>query len=53
MGGHPYGRPLAGRAPGRDGLEFDQLPLRVGPFFPHFPPGLVLHVELQGDAIQT
>ena len=51
-GGVPYGRPLAGHAPDRDGLELDQLPLRVGPFFPPFPPGLVLRVKLQGDVVQ-
>ncbi|MEO7985832.1 MAG: hypothetical protein ABI766_04815 [Gemmatimonadales bacterium] len=52
-GGVPYGRPLAGRAPDRDGLELDQLPVHVGPFFPAFPPGLILDVKLQGDVIQA
>ena len=51
-GGVPYGRPMAERAPDRDGLELDQLPVRVGPFFSPFPPGLVLDVKLQGDVIQ-
>lgn len=51
-GGVPYGRPMAGRAPDRDGLELDQLPVRVGPFFAPFPPGLVLDVKLQGDVVQ-
>lgn len=51
-GGVPYGRPLAGRAPDPDGLELDQLPLRIGPVFPPFPPGLVLHIQLQGDVIR-
>jgi hypothetical protein len=51
-GGTPYGRPLAGRAPDRDGLELDQLLLPVGPFFPPFPPGLMLRVKLQGDVVQ-
>lgn len=51
-GGVPYGRPLAGRAPDRDGLELDQLPVRIGPFFPPFPGGLILDVRLQGDVIQ-
>jgi hypothetical protein len=52
-GGVPYGRPLAGRAPDRDGLALDQLPVRVGPFFAPFPAGLVLDVTLQGDVIQS
>lgn len=51
-GGTPYGRPLTGRARDRDGLELDQLPLAVGPFFPALPPGLVMHVRLQGDVVQ-
>ena len=51
-GGAPYGRPMAERAPDRDGLELDQLPVRVGPFFMPFPAGLVLDVKLQGDVIQ-
>lgn len=51
-GGVPYGRPMVGRAPDRDGLELDQLPVRVGPFFSAFPPGLVLEVKLQGDIVQ-
>lgn len=51
-GGVPYGRAMTGRAPDRDGLELDQLPLRVGPFFAPFPPGLVLDVKLQGDVLQ-
>ncbi len=51
-GGVPYGRPLAGRADDRDGLKLDQLLVRVGPFLPPFPPGLLLDVRLQGDVIQ-
>lgn len=51
-GGVPYGRPLAGRAPDRDGLELDQLPLRLGPLLPILPPGLELSVLLQGDVVQ-
>ena len=51
-GGVPYGRPLAARAPDPDGLELDQLPLRVGPLFPPFPPGLILEIELQGDVVR-
>lgn len=52
MGGEPYGRPMAMRAPDRDGLELDRVPLRLGPFFPHLPPGLTLEVKLQGDVFQ-
>mgnify|MGYP000442148172 CR=1 FL=1 len=51
-GGTPHGRPLPGRAPDRDGLQLDQLALRVGPFFGAFPPGLALDVKLQGDVVQ-
>lgn len=51
-GGTPYGRPMTDRAPDRDGLQLDQLPVRVGPFFPAFPPGLALDVKLQGDVVQ-
>jgi hypothetical protein len=52
-GGTPYGRPLADRAPDRDGLALDQLPVRFGPLFAPFPVGLVLDVVLQGDVIQA
>lgn len=51
-GGVPYGRPMAGRAPDRDGLELDQLPLRLGPLLAALPPGLELSVRLQGDVVQ-
>ncbi|MDQ6886106.1 MAG: hypothetical protein M3068_02305 [Gemmatimonadota bacterium] len=51
-GGVPYGRPMAETAPDRDGLRLDRLEVRVGPFFPAFPPGLVLTLGLQGDVIQ-
>jgi len=52
-GGNPYGRPLPARAPDPDGLELDQLQLRVGPAFPPLPPGLVLDLGVQGDVIRT
>ena len=52
-GGTPYGRPLALRAPARDNLELDQLPVTIGPWFTGFPPGLALRVSLQGDVAQT
>lgn len=51
-GGTPYGRPLAERAPDRDGLELDQLILTIGPWLPIFPPGLALEVKLAGDLIR-
>ena len=51
-GGVPYGRPLTGRAPDRDGLELDQLTLRLGPWLSMLPPGLVLDVRMQGDVVQ-
>src|SRR5674476_919080 len=51
-GGVPYGRPLAARANDRDGLKLDQILVRVGPYLPPFPSGLVLDVKIQGDAIQ-
>ncbi len=52
MGGVPFGRPLAEMADDPDGLMLDQLPLRVGPFFPAWPPGLILDVGLQGDVLR-
>jgi len=51
-GGVPYGRPMATRAPDRDALELDQLPLRTGPWLAPFPAGLVLDLGLQGDVVQ-
>jgi len=51
-GGNPYGRPLPLRAPARDTLELDQLPITIGPWFAGFPPGLALRVLLQGDVVQ-
>lgn len=51
-GGTPYGRPLPGRAPDRDGLELDRLSLRLGPWLSMLPPGLMLDIALQGDVVQ-
>ena len=51
-GGTPFGRPLAERAPDRDGVELDQLPLTVGPWAGPLPPGLAIDLKLQGDIIQ-
>ncbi len=54
MGGVPFGRPMAMTgADLRDGLDLDRVPLRVGPFFPGWPPGVVLDLELQGDVVQS
>lgn len=52
-GGVPYGRPMAGRGDDRDGLSLDVVPIRVGPFFPVFPPGLVLQVVFAGDVVTS
>lgn len=51
-GGTPYGRPMVERAPDRDGLELDQLPVTVGPWIGSLPPGMTIHMKLQGDIIQ-
>lgn len=51
-GGTPYGRPMAERAPDRDGLELDRIPVDAGPWLSAFPPGLHIRVGLQGDVIQ-
>lgn len=51
-GGAPYGRLMAERADDRDGLKLDYLPVRIGPLFAPFPPGLALDVNLHGDVIQ-
>lgn len=53
MGGAPYGRPMAMTAPDPDGLELDQLHLRVGPMLAPLPPGLVLDLEVQGDVLRV
>ncbi len=52
-GGVPFGRPLASRSADPDGLELDELPLHVGPLFPPLPPGLELHLEVQGDVLRS
>lgn len=54
MGGTPYGRPMAMTAPdASDGLALDQLDVRVGPFLPSLPPGMVLDLRLQGEVVQA
>jgi hypothetical protein len=53
MGGKPYGRAMAMTGEDlRDGLQLDAFRLRLGPFAPMLPPGLVLELLLQGDVIQ-
>ena len=52
-GGVPFGRPLPTRAKDPDGLELDQLRLQVGPLFAPCPPGLVLHLQIQGDVVRS
>ncbi|HMM94707.1 hypothetical protein [Phycicoccus sp.] len=48
----PDGIPLAeGSEEDRDGLEMDELPLRLGPVLPGWPAGLVLEVTLHGDLV--
>ncbi|MGD9996516.1 MAG: hypothetical protein AB7L17_08925 [Ilumatobacteraceae bacterium] len=53
MGGSPFGRPMAMTGPDRDGLSLDRLHLRLGPFLPTIPPGLVVDVMLQGEVVQS
>jgi len=53
MGGTPYGRPMAMTGDDiRDGLTLDVYEACFGPFLPTMPPGLALHLTLQGDVIQ-
>ena len=53
MGGKPYGRTMAMTEEDlRDGLQLDAFRLRIGPFAPMLPPGMVLELTLQGDVIQ-
>ena len=47
----PGGIPLAQGGRDRDGLEMDQLHLRLGPFLANWPAGLVVRCTLQGDVI--
>jgi hypothetical protein len=48
----PDGIPLAeGSEEDRDGLEMDELPVRLGPVLPQWPAGLVLDVALHGDLV--
>ena len=53
MGGTPYGRPMAMTGDDlRDGLALDRYTVKLGPFLPTLPTGMVLEITLQGDVIQ-
>lgn len=52
-GGVPFGRPLAGRGEDRDGLSLDEFAVRLGPFLPPLPSGLMLDLKLSGDVLRT
>jgi hypothetical protein len=47
----PAGIALALGGEDRDGLEMDELHVRLGPFLAYWPAGLVLRCALQGDVI--
>lgn len=47
----PAGIALAQGGEDRDGLEMDELHVRLGPFLAYWPAGLVLRCALQGDVI--
>lgn len=47
----PGGIALAQGGQDRDGLEMDELHVRLGPFLAYWPAGLVLRCTLQGDVI--
>ncbi|WP_218600850.1 hypothetical protein [Pseudonocardia abyssalis] len=51
--GEVAGLPMADRAPDRDGLTLDVLQMSLGPVLSDWPAGLVVHVTLQGDVVQT
>ncbi|SDO37309.1 hypothetical protein [Geodermatophilus sp. DSM 45219] len=45
------GLPMAGTTPDRDGLRLDALQVSLGPVLAGWPPGLLLHGQLQGDVL--
>lgn len=47
----PAGIALAKGGEDRDGLEMDELHVRLGPFLAYWPAGLVMRCTLQGDVI--
>jgi hypothetical protein len=47
----PAGIALAQGGEDRDGLEMDELHVRLGPFLAYWPAGLMLRCALQGDVI--
>lgn len=44
---------MAGRAADRDGLALDVLRIPLGPVLPHWPAGLRLMLDVQGDVVQA
>lgn len=44
--------PMADRFPDRDGLMLDQLRLPLGPALAHWPAGLAVLADMQGDVVQ-
>jgi len=45
------GLPMAQISPDRDGLELDRLAVRLGPWLPGWPTGLMVRGSLQGDVL--
>ncbi len=45
--------PMADRAADRDGLALDVLRIPFGPVLPHWPAGLRLMLDVQGDVVQA
>lgn len=45
--------PMAERADDRDGLALDVLRIPFGPILPHWPAGLRLSLDVQGDVVQS
>ncbi|NIJ11386.1 hypothetical protein FHU38_001730 [Saccharomonospora amisosensis] len=43
---------MADRFPDRDGLTLDRLLLPLGPALPHWPAGLAVRAQVQGDIVQ-
>ncbi|MBD8080378.1 hypothetical protein [Cellulosimicrobium arenosum] len=56
-GGHSHdgmdvaGLPMASSAPDRDGLDLEALRVKLGPWLPGWPNGLVVEASMQGDVL--